>query len=149
MESILPSNHVQIEAARLKVHESGAHRVGVLGLSFKPGTDDLRESPALSLIRELWQDGFDVVVHDPNVRLDRMLGTNREYLERQLPQIAEILRPDLNEILRCQLVVVTQKRDGFISALETLDGETRVLDLTGLINEPAPLRFATRAGHSG
>jgi len=60
---------------------SSAHSVAVLGLSFKPGTDDLRESPVIGLIRDLWQDGVDVLVHDPDVQPEKMLGANREYLE--------------------------------------------------------------------
>jgi GDP-mannose 6-dehydrogenase len=78
----------------------GAQRVGILGLSFKPNTDDLRESPAIGLIRDLWQDGIDVMVHDPDVQPEQMLGSNLEYLERQLPQIHRILRAELNECHR-------------------------------------------------
>lgn len=130
LEAILPSNQVHIEAARVKVHELGARRVAVLGLSFKAGTDDLRESPVLSLVRGLWQDGVDVVVHDPDVQLDRMLGSNREYLERQLPQIAGILRPDLADAVAGRdAVVVTQKRPEFAATIRALSGQTQVLDL--------------------
>lgn len=63
----------------------------MLGLSFKPGIDDLRDSPILSLIRDLWQDGIDVLVHDPDVNSEEMLGSNLAYLEQQLPQINNIL----------------------------------------------------------
>jgi GDP-mannose 6-dehydrogenase len=133
----------------LKVHESGAQRIGVLGLSFKPGTDDLRESPAITLIRELWQDGYDVVVHDPDVKLDRMLGANREYLERQLPQIGQILRPHIGDLLKeSQVLVVTQMREEFTSALACLDGQIKVIDLVGRNKEHAPLSLAAHKGHS-
>src|SRR5262249_17661379 len=87
LDAVLSSNRIQFETARLKVLELGARRVAVLGLSFKPGTDDLRESPVINLIRHLWQDGIDLRVHDPDVQPEEMLGANREYLERQLPQI--------------------------------------------------------------
>src|SRR5207247_4822951 len=71
LDGILPSNRVQIEAARIKIHNLGARHVAVLGLSFKAGTDDLRESAVIPLIRDLWQEGVDVRVHDPDVDLDK------------------------------------------------------------------------------
>jgi len=149
LEALLPSNQLQIEAARLKVHAMRARRVAVLGLSFKPGTDDLRESPVIGLIRDLWQDGLDVRVHDPDVRLETMLGTNLEYLHRQLPQINEVLRPRLADALRgSELVVVSQNRPEFRSALQNLNGQAAVLDLVRLNNEPASLGISTYEGLS-
>ena len=149
LEAVLPSNHLQLEAARLKVHELGARRVTVLGLSFKPSTDDLRESPIIGLIRDLWQDGVDVLVHDPDVQPDTMLGSNREYLERQLPQIHQILRPHIAEALHeCHVVVVSQKRPEFTSALQALNGRATVLDLVRLSDDPASLGVSKYRGMS-
>ena len=111
---------------------SRAQRVAVLGLSFKPGTDDLRESPVIGLIRDLWQDGIDLLVHDPDVQPNNILGSNWEYLERQLPQINQILCPQLEDALHeCQVVIVTQKRSEFTAALQGLNGRAAVLDLCG------------------
>lgn len=130
IDGILPSNRRQIDAARLKVIETGAQRVGLLGLSFKPQTDDLRESPIIELIRNLWQDGLDVLVHDPDVQPEHMLGSNLEYLERQLPQIHRILRADVNEVLeKSQVIIVGQKRPEFTSLLSELDDKVIVVDL--------------------
>jgi GDP-mannose 6-dehydrogenase len=144
LEAVLPSNRLQIEVARLKVHEHGAQRVAVLGLSFKPGTDDLRDSPVIGLIRDLWQSGVDVLVHDPDVQPDKMLGSNREYLERQLPQISQILCPRLADALNeCQVVVVSQKRPEFTAALQALNGHAAVLDLVRL-NEESSLPGVSR-----
>jgi GDP-mannose 6-dehydrogenase len=133
LEGILPSNRLQIEEARIKVHELNVKRVGVLGLSFKAGTDDLRESPIVDLIRLLWQDGIDTLVCDPDINLDTMLGSNREYLERQLPQIKDILRSDIAVTLQqCQGIVVNQNRPEFKAALRDLDGGIPVVDLVRL-----------------
>jgi GDP-mannose 6-dehydrogenase len=149
LDAVLPSNHLQLEAARLKVHELGARRVAVLGLSFKPSTDDLRESPIIGLIRDLWQDGVDVLVHDPDVQPDAMLGSNREYLERQLPQIHQILRPHIAEALHeCHVVVVSQKRPEFTAALQALNGRATVLDLVRLSDDPASLGVSKYRGIS-
>lgn len=137
LDGVLESNRAQIEAVRVKVQEVGARRVAVLGLSFKAGTDDLRESPVIALVRELWQDGIDVMIHDPDVRPEEMLGSNREYLERQLPQIREILRPRISDVLDdCGLVIVTQKRPEFTSALSALDDHAAIIDLTGTGDQP-------------
>ena len=141
LEAVLPSNRLQLEAARLKVHELGARRVAVLGLSFKPSTDDLRESPIIGLIRELWQDGVDVLVYDPDVHPETMLGSNREYLERQLPQIHQILCPHIAKAFHaCQVVIVSQKRPEFTIALQALDGHATVLDLVRAHEDLAALR---------
>jgi GDP-mannose 6-dehydrogenase len=149
LEAVLPSNRLQLEAARVKVHELGATRVGVLGLSFKPGTDDLRESPIIGLIRDLWQDGVDVLVHDPDVQPDTMLGSNREYLERQLPQIKQIFRPQIADVLHeSQIVVVSQKRPEFTVALTQLNGHATVLDLVRLSDDPTSLGLSKYRGMS-
>ncbi|MGE3539041.1 MAG: nucleotide sugar dehydrogenase [Candidatus Tectimicrobiota bacterium] len=147
LEAVLPSNRLQIEAARLKVHELGAQCVAVLGLSFKPNTDDLRESPIIGLVRDLWQDGLDVLVYDPDVQPETMLGSNREYLERQLPQIHQILCPHITEALpTCHVVIVSQKRPEFTAVLQALPDHTTVLDLVRLHDDPAALGVSRYRG---
>ena len=137
LEGVLPSNRLQIDAARAKIHSLGGRRIAVLGLSFKPQTDDVRESPTIQLVRGLWEDGFDVVVHDPDIRLEEMLGSNREYLERQLPQIGEIAKSSLAETLQgADIVVVSQRRREFSDAMENLEG-VKVVDLVGMDPPPA------------
>jgi GDP-mannose 6-dehydrogenase len=138
LEGILPSNRLQVEAARRKVLEMGVQRVGVLGLSFKPETDDLRESPIIALIRDLWQAGLDVLVHDPDIKPEEMLGSNRDYLQRQLPQIDRILRSELDEVIeKSQVVIVGQKRSEFTSKLKALNGNVTVLDLVRMSDDRA------------
>ena len=138
LEGILSSNRYQVEAARRKVLKMGVQRVGVLGLSFKPDTDDLRESPMIGLIRDLWQDGLDILVHDPDIKPEEMLGSNRDYLERQLPQIARILRSDLDEVIEsAQVVIVGHKRPEFTAKLIALNGNVMVLDLVRMSDDAA------------
>jgi GDP-mannose 6-dehydrogenase len=128
---ILPSNRLQIDAARAKIHSLGGQRIAVLGLSFKPHTDDVRESPTIELVRQLWEDGLDVVVHDPDIQLDEMLGSNWAHLERQLPQIREISRSSLADTLEAaDIVIVSQRRGEFSEAVRRLDS-ARVIDLVG------------------
>lgn len=130
IDSVLVSNSYQIEAARVKINELGVRTVGVLGLSFKPGTDDLRESPVITLIRDLWQDGMDVMVYDPDVQPETMLGSNLEYLNRQLPQIHQILKPNLEDVLDgCDAIVITQKRAEYLDALDERNNSKPIVNL--------------------
>ncbi|AFY86265.1 MAG: GDP-mannose 6-dehydrogenase [Chroococcidiopsis cubana SAG 39.79] len=148
LDSVLPSNTLQVEAARIKIHETGAKHVGILGLSFKAGTDDLRESPVISLIRQLWQDGLEISVYDPDVNLEVLLGSNLEYLQRQLPQIDRILRTDIDSVLNeCQTLVITQKRPEFTN-IQGLKSHVAVLDLVRLSNESAVTGLANYEGIS-
>ena len=149
LESVLPSNRLQVDLARRKVLQTGAQCVGVLGLSLKPETDDLRESPIISLIRDLWQDGLDVLVHDPDVKPEEMLGSNLEYLERQLPQIHRILRSEIEEVLeKSQIVIVAQKRPEFVCKLKELNRRVTILDLVRITDEPALLKRRQYRGMS-
>jgi GDP-mannose 6-dehydrogenase len=133
LEAVLPSNYLQVEAARIKVHALNAKHVGVLGLSFKPGTDDLRESPVISLIRELWHDDINVTVYDPDVKLERMLGSNFAYLQRQLPQIEQIMCADAESVIsHADVVLVSQKRAEFVEALRLVPPHCTVIDLVRL-----------------
>ena len=145
LDAVIHSNHQQIEAARVKVHEASPRRVGVLGLSFKAGTDDLRESPVIGLIRELWQDGLEVLVHDPDVDPETILGSNLAYLKRQLPQIMQILRTDISEVLdTCDTIIVSKKQPEFTAALQTLGSDTTVIDLVRLNTQPFLPEVAAR-----
>jgi GDP-mannose 6-dehydrogenase len=133
LESMSVSNRLQVETTRVKVRALNVRRVALLGLSFKMHTDDVRESPVISLIQSLWRDGMELTVYVPDVCLDEMLGSNREYIERQLPQIHGILRQSLGEALEgCQLVIVSQERPEFTSAVQDLPGHVAVLDLVRL-----------------
>lgn len=137
--SLLPSNGEQIEAARVKINELKVRRVAVLGLSFKANTDDLRESPMLSLIQKLWQDNLEVTVYDPDVQLDRLMGGNLHYLSRHLPQIREIACTSLQTALEgAEVVVVTQNRPMFTVALRKLPSHVAVLDLMNPRNSYFP-----------
>ena len=108
---------------------------------------DLRESPVLGLIRDLWQDGIDVLVHDPDVQPDKMLGSNREYLQRHLPQIDEILCHNIADALNgCEAVIVAQKRPEFTAVLQELNGQVAVLDLVRISEHPSLLGLSNYRG---
>ena len=114
LESILPSNELQIKRGFDLIKRTGKKKVGVLGLSFKAGTDDLRESPMVVLIETLIGKGYQVKVYDRNVSLARLHGANRAYIEREIPHIATLMCDSIEEVLtESQVIVIGNKAPEF------------------------------------
>jgi GDP-mannose 6-dehydrogenase len=99
MQSILASNRHQIDRAIDMVVGLGRRRIGLLGISFKAGTDDLRESPLVMMAEALIGKGLDLRIYDDAVSLARLVGANKEYIEREIPHIASLLVNDLTAIV--------------------------------------------------
>jgi GDP-mannose 6-dehydrogenase len=99
LAAILPSNEQQIERGVRAVIEKGSRQVGILGFSFKAGTDDLRESPVVELTERLIGKGYDLRVYDSNVRLASIHGTNRDYILNHIPHISGLMVQSIEEIL--------------------------------------------------
>jgi GDP-mannose 6-dehydrogenase len=106
LDSIMRSNDRHVEEAIHLVERMKKRRVGVLGLSFKAGTDDLRESPILRVIGTLVGKGYSVLLHDPNIDMERVLGANRQFVEDEVPYLPERLRAKLEDVLRESDVIV-------------------------------------------
>ena len=104
--AILKSNEVHIEEAIHLIERLKQRRVGFLGLSFKAETDDLRESPILKVIGTLVGKGYSVLLHDPNIDMQRVLGANRAFIEHEVPYLPERLRADLREVVEGSDIVV-------------------------------------------
>ncbi len=109
-ESIMPSNDEHLRRAIELVLDTGKKNIAVLGLSFKAATDDLRESPQVQLVKHLLGEGCTVKIWDENVSLGRLIGSNRDYIERTIPHIGSLLEYDLGQILRDADVVVIGTR---------------------------------------
>ncbi len=99
LSSILPSNQLQIERGVQAVVEKGNRAVGILGISFKAGTDDLRESPMVELTERLIGKGYDVRVYDRNVSLACVHGANRDYILNKIPHLSRLMVPTIDEVL--------------------------------------------------
>lgn len=97
--AVLSSNRVHIDHAIAKVLASGKRRVGMIGLSFKTGTDDLRESPLVLIAEQLIGKGLGLLVYDPEVHLSQLLGANRRFIEQHLPHIGQLLRGDIQAVI--------------------------------------------------
>ncbi len=106
LEHVLPSNRMQIERVVKQVQQLRRRQVGLFGLSFKPGTDDLRESPLVELAERLIGKGYNLLIYDPNVSYAALHGSNKAYIEREIPHIREILCEDVGQLLSHAEVVI-------------------------------------------
>jgi GDP-mannose 6-dehydrogenase len=106
LESLLPSNVEHVERAVEAVMRTNKRRIAQLGLSFKAGTDDLRESPQVQLVKRLLGEGYEVKVWDEDVSLGRLAGSNRQYIEEVIPHIGSLLSADMGDVLKWGEVVI-------------------------------------------
>jgi GDP-mannose 6-dehydrogenase len=140
VEAILPSNELQKNRAIELVRRLGKNKIGVLGLSFKPGTDDLRESPTVGLIETLLGKGYKVSVYDPNVSLADLVGANKAYIEQQLPHVAQLMCESLDEVLDlADVAVVANREAAFAEVPRKLRPGQILVDLVRLVDHPEML----------
>jgi GDP-mannose 6-dehydrogenase len=145
LEAIMPSNRLQVEKAFRMVEAAGRRSVGLLGMSFKPGTDDLRESPIVDLIERLIGKGYDVMVYDRNVSLAGLQGANRAYIETEIPHIASLMADSVDELVaRSEVLVIGHSDPEMIEAVSRAAEGTSVIDLVRIDDDPHPL-----AGYAG
>jgi GDP-mannose 6-dehydrogenase len=135
LNSILVSNRQQLERAVDAVLQTGRKTVGVLGLSFKSGTDDLRESPMVALIETLIGKGLKLTIFDDDVSMARLFGANKRYIENEIPHISCLLRSDLSEVIEASEVIIVGKKERKFRALfEQIKSERLIIDLEGMFN---------------
>ena len=143
--AILPANCVHLDAALDAILTTGKKKVGLLGLAFKQGTDDLRESPMVILAERLIEAGCTVSICDPRVEIARLRGANRRVLEEELPQLARLLIADPRVVVRnAEVVVITTDEPEILRAAIEMTKEQILFDLTGVIDDPAALRCTYR-----
>ena len=127
--AILPSNALQIERGVQAVVEKGKKKVGILGFSFKAGTDELRESPMVELAERLIGKGFDLRVYDRNVNLAAVDGANRDYILNKIPHISRLMVPTIDEVLsHAQTIVIGNGSAEFADVPRRLGDGQSVID---------------------
>ena len=139
LESILPSNEAHLRRGLDRVLEIGSRNIGLLGLSFKSGTDDLRESPQVWLAEQLLGRGYELRIFDPDVSVSRLVGQNQAYVERHLPHLARLLAKSLEDVLHhAELLILGTNIADRVNWQELYQGD--VLDLRNDLVRPAQLQ---------
>ncbi len=146
LRAILPSNQAHLERAVEAVLATKRKRIGVLGLSFKPGTDDLRESPSVQLIKRLLGEGCEVQVWDKDVSLGRLAGSNRQFIQDEIPHIGARLSTDLESVVsQSEIVVVGTNSLNDEALLATVRPDQLIIDLRAPL--PRSASVGTAADH--
>jgi GDP-mannose 6-dehydrogenase len=135
MNSILPSNELQVAKGLQLITEKGHRKIGVLGFSFKAGTDDLRESPMIEVIERLIGKGYDLRIFDKNVNLAKLVGANRDYILNRIPHISRLMVNGIDSVLdHAETVVIGNMDPDFQSVPERLHNGQRLVDFVRIRN---------------
>jgi GDP-mannose 6-dehydrogenase len=136
MTSILPSNELQVARGLQLIMEKGDKRVGVLGFSFKAGTDDLRESPMIEVIERLIGKGYDLKLFDKNVNLASLVGANRDFILNRIPHISRLMVNGIDEVLaHGQTIVIGNKDPDFSGVQKRMRPGQRLVDFVRITND--------------
>jgi GDP-mannose 6-dehydrogenase len=130
LNSILESNNYQIKKVVKKLMSFKGRSLGFLGLTFKEGTDDLRESPIVELVETMIGKGYQIRIHDHNVTLAKLIGSNKLYIEKEIPHISQLLCSSAEELVaQCDILVLASKEKAYVKALQNVNGNKSVVDL--------------------
>jgi GDP-mannose 6-dehydrogenase len=132
IENVLVSNEEHMRRTIELVAQFGRRRVGIFGLAFKPGTDDLRESPLVDLSERLLGKGYDLRIYDSNVSLSQLTGTNRAYIEKHLPHISELLTGSIDEVLEHAEICIVGSKEPEVAEVMTPTNGRIIIDLVRL-----------------
>jgi GDP-mannose 6-dehydrogenase len=150
LSSILASNLVQVDRALTLIRDAGHRRIGLLGLSFKEGTDDLRESPIVTLAEQLIGKGFELLIYDRNVKLASLVGANRDYILNHIPHIGRLLVDDPVELFAASDVVVIATAEKEFAGLISRNGSGKVvIDLVGTGDFSNPVTLHALKSYDG
>lgn len=137
LESILPSNHLQIQNAVDLILRDHRRKVGIIGLSFKPDTDDLRESPIVELVETLSGKGVEVKIYDENVNLSKLMGGNKAFIERVIPHISALMCASMEEVVESSdvIVVAHDLRDSQERLTDLLKPDQLLIDFVKIVSD--------------
>ncbi len=133
LNAILPSNQHQTQRGITLIERTRCRKIGVLGLSFKANTDDVRESPMVTLIETLVGRGYQVCVYDELVNPDRLIGANRSFLEREIPHIASLMVSSIDTVVeQSEVIVLANNTATFHEVIDKVGDDQIVIDLVGI-----------------
>jgi GDP-mannose 6-dehydrogenase len=135
LNSILPSNELQVARGLQLIMEKGKKRIGILGFSFKPGTDDLRESPMIEIIERLAGKGYDVRIYDRNVQVASLVGANRDFILNRIPHISRLMVDTMDAVLQhAETIVIGHKEKEFERVPQLLQKGQSLVDFVRISN---------------
>jgi GDP-mannose 6-dehydrogenase len=138
INSVLDSNHLQVQHAIDQIVDTGKKKVGLFGFSFKAGTDDLRESPMVILAEALLGKGYQLCIYDRNVSLARLVGANKQYINEQIPHLSQHLCDSLDEVIeQSEVIVIGNGSPEFSEAVTRCRPDQTIIDLVRI-----PLDFS-------
>ncbi len=133
IENIDKSNEMHRKIVYNQILDFGKERLGFLGLSFKSGTDDLRNSPIIDIIEQLLGKGFDIKIYDRNVQLSHLVGANREYILAKIPLISKFFVNDSSELIEnSEVIIVVNREEEFQDVLSQMSTDKIIYDLVNI-----------------
>ena len=136
IESIDKTNELQITRAVEIIQQTKKRKLGFLGLSFKAGTDDLRNSPAVTLIETLLGKGYEISIYDKNVHLSNLTGTNKEYIDTHIPHLSKLMKSQISELMQeSEIIIVNNKEKEYIDILTNVEWSHPIIDMVRLPQE--------------
>lgn len=138
MSSVLPSNELQVMRGLQLIMDKGHKRIGILGFSFKAGTDDLRESPMIEVIERLIGKGYDLRIYDKNVHVASLVGANRDFILNRIPHISKLMVATVDDVLtHAETVVVGNSDPDFRDVLGKLHNGQHLVDFVRVAKQPS------------
>jgi GDP-mannose 6-dehydrogenase len=135
LSAVLESNQRQIQKLINKLTLYKGRSLGFLGLSFKGGTDDLRSSPIVEVVESMLGKGFDITIHDRHVSLAKLMGANKEYIEKEIPHLSRLMCATAKELVeQCEVIVVNHRDESFRQALQHTRPGQVIIDLVRIVD---------------
>ena len=135
LNSIEESNQNQKMIAIDMITSKKKRKIGILGLSFKVGTDDLRYSPIVEVTEHLFGKGYDISIFDENVNLSKITGTNKEYIDLHIPHLSELIEPNLEKVFNNSEILVVTQKDSRFDNLAGIFPEKIIIDLARIAED--------------
>ena len=136
LNSILPSNELQIARGLQLIMDKGRKRVGILGFSFKAGTDDLRESPMIEVIERLTGKGYDLRIYDKNVNVAKLVGANRDFILNRIPHISRLMVDNIDAVLdHAEILVIGNKAAEFQGVPQRMRAGQYLVDFARIVKD--------------
>jgi len=136
LTAVLESNRLQTQKVVQQLLQYKGETVGFLGLSFKGGTDDLRESPIVDLVETMIGKGFNIKIYDRHVSLAKLMGANKEFIEKEIPHISRLMCSSCDELIdSTKVIVVGNRTEEFEKAISVVNSDHIVIDLVRIVQD--------------